>query len=87
MVTFPAIEVLPPALVFRELAATVELKVVVPVELTLTAPKVPLAPAPNEDSKLTCPEPVFMVSVLSAADTPPPVNVNAEPLVELRVYV
>ena len=76
---------LPPVLVVTELAATVDPKVVMPDELIVNAPKVPLVPAPIEESKETLPASEFIVSVLSAADAPPPDNINAEPLVELRV--
>ena len=85
VVTFPVNIVEPPALALNDVAFTVELNVVVPVELTAIAPKVPLVPAPNEAPKLTLPASALMVKVLLAADTPPPVNMNAEPPVELSV--
>ena len=72
VVTLPVNIVEPPVLVLRDVALTVELNVVVPVELTATAPKVPLVPAPTEEPKLTLPPPALIVKVLLAADTPPP---------------
>ena len=82
---FPAIAVLPPVFVVTALAATVEPKVVTPVELIVSAPRDPFVPAPTAASKVTLPDPLDIVSVLSAADAPPPPNINAEPLVEPSV--
>jgi hypothetical protein len=85
VVTLPVNIVEPPVSVLSDVALTVELNVVVPVELTATAPRVPLVPAPTEEPKLTFPASAFMVKVLLAADTPPPDNMNAEAAVELSV--
>ena len=72
VVTLPVNIVEPPVLVLSDVALTVELNVVVPVELTAKAPNVPLVPAPTEEPKLTLPPPALIVKVLLAADTPPP---------------
>ena len=72
VVTFPVKIVDPPVFVLSDVAFTVELNVVVPVELTAIAPKLPLVPAPSEEPKLTLPAPALMVKVLLAVDNPPP---------------
>ena len=72
VVTFPVKIVDPPVFVLSDVAFTVELNVVVPVELTAIAPKLPLVPAPTEEPKLTLPAPALMVKVLLAVDNTPP---------------
>jgi hypothetical protein len=85
VVTSPVKIVDPPVFVVRDVAFSVEPNVVMPVELTVIAPNVPLAPAPNEAAKLTLPASALIVNVLLAAETPPPVKMNAEAAVELSV--
>ena len=61
--TLPLSCVVPPALVVKELAATVELKSVVPVEFTVSA----LAPPATVDIKLVSPEPELVTSEAPSA--------------------
>ena len=64
----PAMDVLPPVLVTIELAATVEPKVLMPVELMVRRPRAPFKPLPIAPVTATFPVPLEIVN----ADEPTP---------------